>query len=271
MGYDYLPEELRPIADAVCSYLKDNRGVRTIHVESIIDPRIQYKPTISGNTNRGYLTCVDVSPSPYPPALDAFVLDCIKFGLPVKLYVANPESKSGAVDERAIRRASSLGVGRIIISGDRIEVTNEALELSLIIQEIDTKIYPKKCRTGISDAISTYQNGNPVKGVSDICDQLEEIIRKIAIKAKGKGMIPSSNKLNLERGALANVIQLMTKHQVIRSAPLLARCLAITHIRNDSDHPPANYQRRIKRHGRLRTHLNTALDLLKDLTDIKIP
>lgn len=88
------------------------------------------------------------------------------------------------------------------------------------------------------------------------------------VKKKKNGKIPSTNRLDLDRGNLANVIKLLTKYQVINDI-LLSSCLGITKIRNDSDHPPVTYEKRIKRHERLCISLHTTLDLLKDMMEEK--
>jgi len=202
MKYTYLPSELHQIADTICLFLKEERGIKKINIEKSIDRRIYYCPTLSGMTNRGYLICVEISPDPYPLVLDSFVVDCIRYNLPVKLFVANPEFTTGKYDQKASRRACSIGVGNIIVTNGSYEVIREPLELSLTLPEVDVKKYPIKFRAAISDSITTYKNGNPVKGVSDVCDLIEEIIRNVAKKAKKIGKIPHTNKLNLDKDSL---------------------------------------------------------------------
>jgi len=70
------------------------------------------------------------------------------------------------------------------------------------------------------------------------------------------------------KDSLANIIKLLIDRHVLNDI-LLHRCIGITQVRNDSDHPPKSYEKRIKRHERLRTNLNNTLDLVSDLIEEK--
>ena len=179
MNYSYLSQELHEPADLVYNFLKNIRAIRAIEVEMKIDDRVNFGPTFSGNSGLGYKVCVEVSNSIYPNTLEAFVADCITLGLPIKLYVAIPVQEGEKLDFNLIKRASRFGVGIVTIKNNKVEVLHEALELSLLVQCVDLKEYPKKNREEINNALNTYQNGNPVKGVATICDIIEGKIRKI--------------------------------------------------------------------------------------------
>lgn len=268
MTYTYLSAELHETAEAVRSHLIDNMGLKKVDIEKSTVPSIDFCPTLSGESPRGYMVFVEVSNSPYPKTLDGLVLDCVTNQIPVKLYVANPVSQSGKIDEKEVRRLSKKNIGYLIVGTSGVEEIRGALELSLFLPEISPKSIPKSLRPAIHEACNTYQNGNPVKGVATLCDEIEDLIRKNAKKAKKTRRIPASCTINFDRGRLANIIDTLNKHRVMRK-PLIGKCYTLTEIRNDSSHPPKNFRKRTERHKKLRTNFMWAIDLLKQLRSCK--
>lgn len=264
MDYDYLSPELYETADAVHDYLINELGLRNINIEKQIHPKIKYGPTFNAKTSRGYIICVEVAGTPYPGILDSFILDCIRRSLPIKLFVANPDHEFSREESRQEGRQADNGVGYLIFRDGDIIKLRDALELSLLIPDIDMKKYPKKFRNAISDAKSTYQNGNPVKGVAEVCDEIEDLIRKTATKAKRKGKIPIHDNLDLNKGALAKLIKKLEEKKVLDHG-VLTQCEIVKRIRNDSSHPPKDYNGRMKRHQKLKTNFQVSIDLLDEL------
>ncbi len=259
----FLSSELHGIADEVQAYLRNNMGIRKINVESPI-PNVEISPTLNGKSSNGYLVWVEVSESTYPSTLDSLISDSFTNDLPVKIYVANPASDTKKINQKEVRRLSKKGIGYLIVSSDGVEVIREALELSLFLPEAPIKLIPRRHRPAINEAWNTYRNGNPVKGVVGVCDEIEDRIRKIAKKAKKCGAIPLSCRVNLDKGSLENVIDQLKKHSIF-TKKLSGKCYALTDIRNDSSHPPKNYEKRKIRHKKLKTNFNWSIDLLKEL------
>src|SRR5882672_9632866 len=94
MNFRHLPEPLRLSADAVVEYFKAERGIQDFVEEEEIHSQVG-RPTLHATANDHHFWCVEFSETtPYPPTLDRFVLDCIRHGLPVRLFVAVPSSST---------------------------------------------------------------------------------------------------------------------------------------------------------------------------------
>ncbi len=265
MNYSFLVDpDLILMADRVYTYAKSHMLLSGLKIETL-DFDASPATTFSGNSRLGYKVCIEVHQSPFPKTVESFISDCMKHNFPVKLYIAIPEAGNESLDTSLVKRANDFGVGLIIV-GKRIRLINDALELSLLISDVDLHAYPKKLRPELSQAIRTYQNGDPVKGVSNLCDVVEHAIRKIAKQSKGNGngKIPLADTLDLENGSLANVIKKMIQHSVLNDV-VLASCLGLTSVRNDTSHPPKEFKQRVKRHLRLKTNFNHTLNILTDL------
>lgn len=263
--YSYLSEELRPSADKVYAHLRDRMGLKAIQVESV-DFEASPAPTFCGETRNKFKICVEVNYSFFPNTLNEFVVDCLRNGFPVKLYSAVPANPNNTIDQTSIQRAGKLGVGCFLIESGKITVLREAQDLSLLLTEDErdlTKI-PSKFRAELYTAISTYEGGDPKKGVSNIFDLIEGIIRNIAIRAKRNGAIPSSNNLDLKRDAWVAVMKAMQRHNVLDDV-FLSRCIGSSHARNFTSHPPKNFTQWLNMHKRLRTNYNLSMDVLRDL------
>ena len=263
MKYHFLSPDLKETAEVVHSYLIENMGLRRVEIEKATIPNVNFRPTLSGFSPRGFMVCVEISNSYYPKDLDILISDCLINDVPVKIFIAKPASKSHKKDETEIRRLSKKGIGLLIVGQSGVEVIRNASELSLFLSNIQLKFIPKKLRATVTEATETYRDGNPVKGVSVICDEIELLIRKKAIKELKKGNIPPS-KLNFNKARLANIIDQLEKHTIF-SKPFSGKCSVITEIRNDSSHPPRNFQKRQERHKKLKTNFNFSLYFLIDL------
>ena len=259
----FLRPGLHDTADAVKAFLANERGVTKIRMEETIDPRVLFKPTLSGKILGG-LVCVEVSETFFPATLDSFVTDCLAHGLPVKLFVACPASPTGKIDQSAISRAANLGVGCLLVTDGAVTVIREANDLSLFIESPKVSVFTGPFREAVANAFATYMGGNPAKGLGALCDTIELVIRRVAIWAKKKGIIPPANNLNLETGPLHNVIQVLMKYHVLADA-LLGKCLGMTEFRNASSHPPLLLSALVRRNTRLKNNFLYSLQLLEDL------
>ena len=225
-------------------------------------------PTFMGTSATGVRVCIEVNESFYPITMNEFVADCIKMGLPVKLYTAVPANPNKTIDQTSIQRAEKFGVGCLLVDNGRITVLREALDLSLLLTEDEKNIskFPKKFRLELNTAISTYENGDPKKGVSNVFDTIEGIIRNVAIQAKANGTIPAANTLDLKRAPWVNVMMAMQSQSVLNDV-FLSRCIGSSTTRNYTSHPAKNLKEIQKMHKRLRTNYNYSIDLLKDLIE----
>lgn len=278
--YRVLPVQLHSTADAVKRFLRVQWGIPAarVEIERPILRTVHYAPTLHATTRDFHWICVEVSESIYPLGLDSFVLECKNLALPVKLYVAVP-SNAGAVLRSDLERAKGNGVGLLEVSdvnGSSTAILQEALSLSLTGVRIPVVgRLPPKYRQDISEAVSTFRNGNPAKGCSDVYDVLEALSFRIAEKAVRKqcwrqgAVVPS----NFPAGAKwAQVMRVLEEGFDARVCgcpalrrPLFARVHGITSHRNESAHPPRDRAHLEKRDAQLRTRFEAACDLLEEL------
>src|SRR5438105_2617265 len=208
MIYKALANSLRSVADQVELYLRKKRGIRGFKAEKAIHDDIAC-PTLHAHTRDFHILWVEVSESPYPNTLDRLVLDCIRLGLPVRLYMAVPKPSnpppSGYAAELA--RARDFGVGLIEVEGSKVKIVQEPLSLSLNgLRPIPLERFPQKYREALAQAETTFRNGNPAKGCSEIYDEIEALCRRVAEKTAAKGMWtnPPAN-INFGRDPWASV------------------------------------------------------------------
>jgi hypothetical protein len=277
MNFRHLPEPLRPSADAVVEYFEAERGIRRFVEEAEIHAQLA-RPSLHSVANDHHFWCVEFSETtPYPGTLDRFVLDCMRLGLPIRLFVALPEGSTSPDYNRDLNRAIDYGVGVMEVRGGAVRVVNEPLSLSLAgVRRIEKKSFPPKYRLTLTRAENTFRQGNPAKGCSDIYDQIEALTRRIAkrtlVKSHWKATksgqpIPA---VDLKIGAWAAIVrtlmqQLSPKHPPHIPEALLARVLGVTQHRNDAGHEPNSKDALIRRDRELRTRFETASDLLLDL------
>jgi hypothetical protein len=277
MNFRHLPEPLRPTADAVVEYFEAERGIRHFVEEVEIHPQVA-RPSLHSPANDHHFWCVEFSETtPYPASLDRFVLDCMRYGLPVRLFVALPSGSTTPEYHRDLNRAVEYGVGVMEVTNNVVRVINEPLSLSLSgARRIEKKNFPSKYRLALTRAENTFRQGNPVKGSAEIYDVIEALTRRIAKKTLAKGYWKATKtsqpipNVDLKKGPWAGVVrtlmdQLHPKHPPEIPEALLARVLGITQHRNDAGHDPDSRPALIRRDREQRTRFETATDLLMDL------
>jgi hypothetical protein len=277
MNFRHLGEPLRPLAEAVVRYFRDERGIRGFVEEESIHQEVA-RPTLHAAATDFHFWCVEFSETtPYPPTLDRLVLDCVRLGLPVKLFVALPSGISSAEHQRDLARARACGVGVIEVADGEAHVTNEPISLSLAgVRQIEKNKFPAKYRLPLTRAESTFRQGNPTKGCSEVYDQIESLTRRIAKRTKALGYWSASKSGNplprtdLDKVSWARVIGLLMDQLDPRHPPqipvaLLARILGVTPHRNDAGHDPASQDRLVRRDREAKTRFETAVDLLREL------
>jgi hypothetical protein len=213
------------------------------------------------------------SETPYYQFLDSVVLDCVRLGLPVKLYVAFPTSAEAPQYKSLVDRARKNGVGVLEITPTGGQIIHEALSLSLWgLRRTDRQRFPVKYRSSLSEADSIFLNGSPEKGCAKIYDEIEALIRRIAKKTSAKGFwknpVPAGTKL--DKDPWARILKLLLDNLDFKktgslNAGLLSRVQGVTDHRNDTGHKPKTRAALIKRDRELRTRFEHAVDLFLDL------
>lgn len=276
MNFRHLAEPLRPSADAVVEYFEAERGIRHFVEEEEIHAQVA-RPSLHATANDYHFWCVEFSETtPYPATLDRFVLDCMRYGLPVRLFVALPSGSTSPDYRRDLNRAIDYGVGVIEITDTTVRVTNEPLSLSLAgVRRIEKKNFPARYRLALTRAENTFRQGNPVKGCAEIYDELEALTRRIAKKTKARGCWKATRGGNpaprlIAKTPWARVVRTLMEQLEPGEPPhipeaLLARVLGITPHRNEAGHNPDSRPALIRRDREQRTRFETATDLLSDL------
>ncbi len=283
MNFRHLPAQLWPVAEAAARFFRNNWGISKFKVEEPIDHRIQRRPTLHAVMRDHHFLCVEVSETPYPTGLDSFVLDSRDHFLPVRLFVALPAGSTNADYPRDLQRAQDHGVGVLEVTGGRAKKIHDALSLSLAgLRPIELPKVPQKYRFALSQAESTFRNGNPAKGCSELYDEIEGLSRKIAEKTRKKGLwqtpkpggkVPT---IDFAKAGWARVVRTLIEHLNFNKCPsidqpLLGRVLGITPHRNASAHKPKSLADLVRRDKQLRTRFENAADVLLDLIQAAKP
>jgi hypothetical protein len=285
MNFTFLADRLRPTALAACTFFRAQWGVSRFFAEDSIDAQIAWKPTLQAKMHDQHLLCVEVSETPWPASLDAAVLECKQLCLPVRLVVVLPAGARGPTYLEDITRARKFGVGVAEVGSTGGQIIQQPLSLSLSgVRPVNRRSFPPKYRYTVSLAEDTFVGGNPVKGCSDIYDEIESLTRRIYKKAakrtlwrklKGGEKLPSLNPDD-EKVAWSGLMRTLRDFLDYKRCPsitrsLLDRVLAIVPHRNESSHKPKTTSQLRQRDTQLRTRFENAVDLLSDLIEAARP
>jgi len=280
MIYKILPDNLHTLADRIAEYLGEDRGITHFKPEEPIDADLQYRPTIQGVSPDKYVVAVEVQDKPDAEILDSVVLDCVKRAIPVKLFLAFPESTT-PVPHRVVEKLHQRGLGVIEIRPSGPVVLFEALALSLFGYRLDRTRFSPKLRGTLLDAENTFRSGSPPKGCSIVYEEIEDLSRKLIKKTKKKKMWrklrvgEKPSKLDLDTGAWEKVLEHFEDFYTVNrkkvpdlTSNFIHRLEATTSFRNQSAHKPRTLNERIQRDQEIRTRFESAVDLLFDLVKV---
>jgi hypothetical protein len=283
VNFTILPAELRAIAEKAAAFFEKDRGVSKFREEEEVSHDLPYRPTLQAVTPEHQDLWIEVSETPYLTSLDGVVLHCVRNGLPVKLYVAFPAGRPAGEYKRCVDEARKNGVGAIEVSDKAVNVIHEAMVLSLLGARFGERSkFPLKIRSALSTAESTFKNGDPAKGCAHVYDEIEQISRKLAKKIKTNNWwthlrnTPAPS-FNAEKGPWATVLDILLERTDFNRLPkavnrnLLLRVAALTEQRNETGHKPKTRAALARRDAELRTRVETAVDLLRDLLSATAP
>lgn len=282
MQFQFLSAALHPTAAEVVNYFRQNLGLGGFKAEQAIDDEIEFKPALHAVSKDHHIICVEVSETLYPPSLDAFILACKNKSVPAKLYVATPTGYSQTEFRAAFQRAKDNGVGLLEVTGNQVKAFHLPLSQSLSgLRRVQLANFPAKYREPLFQAQQTFLDGDPVKGCAGVYDELENLSRRVAIKANDKGFWHDPAKVpnvNFETHSWAKLLEILKDHLNRQAAgcanlndALYYRILGVTAHRNDAGHKPNSVARRKKRDAELRTRFEHATDMLLDLTKAASP
>ncbi len=280
--YQYLSQQLWPVAETAIAYFRSEWGIPKFRVEEQLDPRIQWRPTLQANTQDFHTLCVEISERPHPSYLDGVVLDCMQRCLPVRLFVAVSQASKGGEYQSDLARARQHGIGILEIDNSGVNLVSTPLSLALLgVRSIDRSKYPPRYRYGLSQAEMTFKQGDPVKGCANIYDEIEGLSRRAAARIDKKGLWKPPLKMgafgiNFGTAPWARVIQILIDNldfkrcKTIEKA-LLSRVYGLTGHRNDAGHKPRTRQQLLRRDQQLRTRFETAADILLEFIQATNP
>ena len=274
MNFRFLSEQLRPTAEEARNFFKRKWGIGSFVLEEAVSSETTFSPTLQAQTPDHHLLCVEVSESPYPSALDSFVVDCMRLCIPVRLFVAVPEDSKGQNYNRDRERARKCGVGVLEVSPRSSKIIQQPLSLSLAgLRPVELEKFPRRRRLALSQAEETFKLGQPSKGCSLVYDEIEDLSRTVARRTFARGLWITGKGANLkfDKDPWQSVVKsLMNNLDYSKCAPiklaLIARIVGITPHRNDSSHKPKSRAQLIQRDRQLRTRFENAVDILQDLT-----
>jgi hypothetical protein len=265
------------MADAVVDFFKKQRGITHFKVEEPIHKDLAV-PTLHAKTQDHHIICVEFSEATaYPLSVERFVPDCNRLSLPVRVFVAIPSGSNNPNHTRDLNRSREWGVGVLVVDGADVTALQEPLSLSLAsVRRIDMRKFPGKYRFALSQAETTFRQGNPAKGCSEVYDEIEALTRRIAKRTSSKGMWKASKTgkamptINLDKDPWANVIEVLMTQLDSGTPPdipktLWAQILGITPLRNETGHKPKSKDTLIRRDTTLKTRFENAADILLDL------
>lgn len=281
MTYRILPTDLHPVADEATAFLRSEWGIAPskIVVEREFHNEVAV-PTLHAVDRDHYIVAIEVSNSPYPPQLDAMVLDCSRLMLPVKLYVAMPEQ--GTIPQKELQRAKDNGVGVLIVNSAGCKQFERALSLSLVGAQNRASEFPSKYRRDVSDAFTTFIQGDPSKACARVYDEIEAVGRRICVKATKKSWwkrgAPNPPDASNPKSPWKGIASFLTQYfdAGLANAPdlngyLLTRVEGTVGHRNQSGHKPASLSALKKRDKDLRTRFEHGVSTLLELVKAAAP
>src|SRR5262245_833081 len=260
MPYNVLDAHLWPVADGVAAFLRREWGIAKLRKEEGAYREIKPIPTFSATMPDHHSLWVEVSNRAYPPGLDGVVADCMQHGFPVRLIVAVPQGLRGKVFQEDLGRAKQKGVGVIEVDGKHGKLLTNALSLSLAsVQPIPRIEFPQKYRFHLSQAETTFKEGNPAKGCDDLYGIIENVTRKIAKVTYSTGLWNAgANPLRFDIDPWNNIVDALIRHLDQATARLfkdniLHRVIGVVPFRNTVVHIPKTEKDLQKRDRLLRT------------------
>jgi hypothetical protein len=282
MTYNLLLPQLWPVADGVAAFLKREWGIHGLRT-GLGGPYKQIKlvPTFHATMPDHHVLWVEVSNRAYPPHLDGIVADCMQHGFPVRLVVAIPVGLKGSEFAEDLARARMKAVGVIAVEGTDGEILANPLSQSLTgVHPISRSEFPAKLRFQLSQAESTFRQGDPAKACDSLYGITEDISRKAAKATHARGLwYPSARPPRFDKDPWDSVINSWVKNLDTSKCNyfgdnILYRIIGETPYRNKVVHVPKNNNELRARDRMLRTRFedaaNILLELVNDVKPLKI-
>ncbi len=268
------------MGDYVAKFLDKKWGISKLRPETHI-PEVDFTFAITGTDQYFYAYWIMIEEVVYPRVTDPIVIKGITDHIPAKLYIAIPEGLKYSQYKEDLRAAKERGVGILEVSErGKVFVSQLALPLSLLaLRTPEFDKFPKRYRTELSEAVSTFQNGDPSKGCSKVYDLIEDLCRRIYTKCDKLGFLNAGKtSLNIHKASWDSVVDFLRSHMdttkskcPLMTKQLLNRISGLTPHRNDSGHKIDSRSHLVAREKQLRTRFEAACDTLYDLVAASRP
>jgi hypothetical protein len=288
MTYALLGQSLHETADRARQYFAGQYGAKHFYCEQAVEDSLPLKPTWQATLPGKYCLCVEVRESPFSQSLSEFIVRCAQQGLPVKLWVAMPQTAAAPTFNSELKQAREFGVGVLQIADNR--ATHEfsrPVALSLFaLKKTNLRIVPMSRRDEVKSAESTFLDGSPDQGCQAICQALEQVTRRFAYYThdvgwwKQPGGAAVLNKPFFETKPWAKVLEEMEARidvaKVRAKSPsfnkqAIVKARGHTDWRNAVSHRPSTFKGLIDRDARLRTMFESTRDILVEWYGIAKP
>lgn len=278
MTYGLLGQDLHETAERAKRWFTTHYGASRFRCEESVMDDLPLLPTWQGDLQAGYTLCINVQPTAFSPSLFEFVTRSAQSGLPIKFWVAIPDTtpKDLATD---LKKARSVGIGvvQMLESGQAHEY-HRAVPLSLFgLKRADLATVAKARREVIKNAEDIFLDGAPDQGCQAVCQELESITRKFAERSYTDGLwkmpagaTPRPSRF-FQKKSWSNMLEEMERSvdtaAMIKKCPLynkqmVVRTRAYTQWRNDVSHKPKSLKQLKARDAKLRGMFEVTRDLL---------
>ena len=263
--YSILDPSLFAIADSAKLRITERYALKNCQVEKAFDSSIKFVPTFHWKTTTHFIVC-EVSNRPFPVTIKEIFADISVQGLSVKLIVVYPANNTLSTKEfqEDFSKAKLFGVGLVSVDNGNLKIEHEGLSVQLHQAKVDLAKFVKKLRPSIEAAFTTYSNGDAKHGVQELGQIIENIIRHVAIEAKGKRDYASGGNPSDDKYAFGNILDDLVRESIMDKA-ILGRCRGYVEDRNRVSHKPRTLKKAVELEGKLKLDFQTGLRILDDL------
>jgi hypothetical protein len=244
------------VAIHVEKYCSDRYGKNGFKIESGLDPKVNWAPTLQFRPTKYQINAVEVSEDLYPLILKISAHDLRQEcpDIPIAVYVACPlDSYLADSKQTTVRKLKEHGFGLFTVD-DTGHVTEQFGAISLIHHIADSDIQaglkklPSNVRVKFKDAFEVYKRSSN-QGLQDSGQIVEGLIFCLARHCEKVGWITP-----IKRSSAAEVVDMLyesTNNRLNQQRAALGRSrYFMKNFRNMASHPPKNIKesaQRIKR------------------------
>lgn len=196
MTAENLTTGLDPIKDAAKAYFRGIYHVQNVILDSEVDAKLNWKPSIQLKVNEHLTIIAEVSEKPYPLIISLRRPDVENLPQPISVYSVCPE-EAYLADQAEAKRLMAHGYGLLTVdAAGAVQVRASCIPvIQIISQETfqdEIKGLPAKLKTRLAEAYQRYVHNAP-SGSTDISEVLEGLVTRAGKEAVGKKWIAKSD------------------------------------------------------------------------------